>query len=193
MSLYDYVTVCWSSFVENTYKLLKKGLMKYRMEARSFLNVHNFRSSINELDEQVHTRAALRALAEERSHAVVAGGAGVARRAGTVVDVLAAVVPGPAVHTHALVAAEGVVARAAVLAGVGHQLALVNVLPAELTCGRTRGVQRVKILIWFRTPERLGVAAGFLTNESTYKHHSLINVIKVTVLTYVVEPPCTNL
>lgn len=74
------------------------------------------------------------ALAVERSHAVVTGRPLVARGAGAVVDVVAAVVPGPAVHTHALVAAVGVEARAAVLAGVGHQLALVDVLGAELTC-----------------------------------------------------------
>lgn len=55
--------------------------------------------------------------------------------AGAVVDIVAAVVPGPAVHAHALVAAVGVVARAAILAGVGHQLALVDVIPAKLTCG----------------------------------------------------------
>lgn len=59
--------------------------------------------------------------------AVMAGGAG------AVVDVVAAVVPGPAVHAHALVAAVGVVAGAAILAGVGHELALVDVVPAKLT------------------------------------------------------------
>lgn len=76
------------------------------------------------------------AFAVERSYAVMAGGSRVARSTGTVVDVLTAVVPGPAIHTHALVAAVGVVARAAILAGVGHQLALVNVVHAELTCER---------------------------------------------------------
>lgn len=62
-------------------------------------------------------------------------GAVMASGAGAVVDIVAAVVPGPAVHAHALVAAVGVVARAAILAGVGHQLALVDVIPAKLTCG----------------------------------------------------------
>lgn len=62
------------------------------------------------------------------------GGALVAGGAGAVVDVLAAVVPGPAVHAHALVTAVRVVARPAVLARVGHQQALVDVLSAELTC-----------------------------------------------------------
>lgn len=57
--------------------------------------------------------------------------------AGTVIGVLTAVVPTPAVHTHALVRAVGVVARAAVLACVGHQLALINILCAELTCRGT--------------------------------------------------------
>ena len=64
----------------------------------------------------------------------MAGGALVAGGAGAVVDVVAAVVAGPAVHTHTLVAAVGVVARASVLAGVGHQLALVHVLCAVLAC-----------------------------------------------------------
>lgn len=78
--------------------------------------------------------AAVGAFAVERSYAVMTGGSLVARGAGTVIDVLATVVPSPAVHTHALVAAVGVAARAAILAGVGHQQALVNVLCAELTC-----------------------------------------------------------
>lgn len=65
------------------------------------------------------------------------GGPLVAGGIGTVVDVLAAVVPGPAVHAHALVAAVRVVAGTAVLAGVGHQLALIDVVHAELTCGGT--------------------------------------------------------
>lgn len=83
----------------------------------------------------------MRAFAEERSYTVMTRGSRGARSAGTVIDVVAAVVPGPAVYTHTLVAAEGVVARAAILAGVGHQLALINVLCAELTCGRTGGSQ----------------------------------------------------
>lgn len=59
--------------------------------------------------------------------------------AAAVVDVVAAVVARPAVDAHALVAAVGVVAGAAVLTGVGHELALVDVVPAKLTCGG-RGV-----------------------------------------------------
>lgn len=62
------------------------------------------------------------------------GGSVVACSTGTVIDVLTAVVPSPAVHTHTLVAAVGVVACAAILTGVGHQLALVNILCAELAC-----------------------------------------------------------
>lgn len=61
-------------------------------------------------------------------------GPGVACSAGAVVDVLAAIVAGPTVDAHTLVAAVAVVARPAVLTGVGHQLALVHVLCAELTC-----------------------------------------------------------
>lgn len=57
---------------------------------------------------------------------------------GAVIDILTAVVPSPAIHAHALVAAIGVVARAAILAGIRHQLALIDILSAKLTCGRTR-------------------------------------------------------
>lgn len=57
--------------------------------------------------------------------------------AGTVIDILTAVIPSPAIHAHALVAAVGVVARAAILAGVRHQLALIDILSTKLTCGRT--------------------------------------------------------
>lgn len=78
--------------------------------------------------------AARQALAVKGSHAVMAGGALMARGAGAVVDVLAAVVTRPAVHTHALVAAVGVVTCSAILAGVGHQLALIDIFGAELTC-----------------------------------------------------------
>ena len=67
------------------------------------------------------------------------GGARRAGGAGAVVDVLAAVLPRPTVDAHALVAAVGVVARAAVLARVGHQLTFVHVLGAELTWGGRGG------------------------------------------------------
>lgn len=80
------------------------------------------------------TCASMRTLAEERGHAVVAGGAVVTSRAGTVVDVLAAVVARPAVDADAVVAAVGVVARPAILTRVGHQLTLVHVFSAVLAC-----------------------------------------------------------
>lgn len=76
----------------------------------------------------------MRALAVERCDAVVARGAVVAGCAGAVVDVLAAVVARPAVHAHAVEAAHRVVTRAAVLAGVRRELALVYVFRAVLTC-----------------------------------------------------------
>lgn len=58
---------------------------------------------------------------------MVAGGAG------TVVDVLAAVIARPAVDADAVVAAVCVVTGAAVLACVRHQLALVHIFRAVLT------------------------------------------------------------
>lgn len=74
----------------------------------------------------------------ERSYSVMAGGSLVARSAGAIINVLTAVVPSPAVHAHTLVATISVVTRAPILAGIRHQLALIDVLRAELTCGRPR-------------------------------------------------------
>lgn len=90
-----------------------------------------------------------RTLAEEGGHAVVAGGAVEADGDGAVVDVLAAVVARPAVDADAVVAAVRVVAGAAVLAGVGHQLALVHVLRAVLAwkaSGKVEGPDSVRRL-----------------------------------------------
>lgn len=81
------------------------------------------------------TRAAVGTLAVEGGHTVMAGGPIEAGSAGTVVNVLAAVFTRPAIDTHAVVAALGVVAGATVLAGIGHELTLVHILCAELTCG----------------------------------------------------------
>lgn len=64
----------------------------------------------------------------------MAGGAAVTGCAGTVVDVLAAVVTRPAVDADAVVAAVRVVARSSVLTGVWHQLTLVHVFGAVLAC-----------------------------------------------------------
>lgn len=64
----------------------------------------------------------------------MASGAMGAGSAGTVVNVLTAVFPRPAVDTDTLVTAVGVVTRATVLAGIGHQLAFINIIGAQLTC-----------------------------------------------------------
>lgn len=79
------------------------------------------------------TCLAMRTLAEEGSHAVVAGCAVVTRGTGAVVDVLAAVVASPPVDADAVVAAVSVMARASVLTCVGHQLTLVHIFGAVLT------------------------------------------------------------
>lgn len=67
----------------------------------------------------------------------MAGGPVEAGGHGTVIDVLAAVLARPAIDTHTVVAAVVVVAGATVLAGVGHQLALIHILSAVLTCQGT--------------------------------------------------------
>lgn len=63
----------------------------------------------------------------------MASGTMVAGSTGTVVNVLAAVVTRPAVDTDTVVAAMCVMTGATVLAGVGHQLALVHIFGAVLT------------------------------------------------------------
>lgn len=91
------------------------------------------------------TRATMRTLAEEGGHAVVAGGAVIAGGAGTVVDVLAAVIARPAIDADAVIAAVSVVAGPAVLTSVGHQLALIHILRAVLTCVMRRALTVVGI------------------------------------------------
>lgn len=76
----------------------------------------------------------MRALAEERGDTVVAGSAMVTSCTGAVVDVLAAVVARPPVDADAVVAAVSVVARSPILACVWHQLTLVHIFCAVLTC-----------------------------------------------------------
>lgn len=80
------------------------------------------------------TRAPVRTLAVEGGHAVMAGGALEAGSTGTVVNVLAAVLASPAIDAHTVVATMGVVAGSTILAGVGHELTLIHILCAVLTC-----------------------------------------------------------
>lgn len=67
----------------------------------------------------------------------MAGGPVEAGSHGTIIDVLAAVLASPAIDTDTVVATVVVVAGAPILAGIGHQLALVHVLGAVLTCQGT--------------------------------------------------------
>lgn len=80
------------------------------------------------------TCAPMRTLAEEGGYAVVAGGTVVTSRTGTVVDVLAAVIARPPVDTDAVIAAVGVVACSSILTRIGHQLTLIYIFCAVLTC-----------------------------------------------------------
>lgn len=80
--------------------------------------------------------------AGEGGHPVDAGGAVGAGGSEAVVDVLAAVVPAPAVDADAGVAPVVVGAGAPVLAGIGLELALIHILGAKLACplGRAAAV-----------------------------------------------------
>lgn len=64
----------------------------------------------------------------------MACGSMVAGCTGTVIDVLAAVITCPAIHTHAVEAAYCIVTRATILAGIWGQLTLVHIFCAVLTC-----------------------------------------------------------
>lgn len=80
--------------------------------------------------------------AGERSHSVDAGGAVGTGGSEAVIDVLAAVVPAPAIDTHTGIAPIVVGAGAPILAGIGLQLAFVHILSAKLACplGRAAAV-----------------------------------------------------
>lgn len=56
-----------------------------------------------------------------------------AGRVRTVVDVLTAVVTGPAIDTDTMVATHGVQTRAPILTGIGHQIAFIHIRLAKLT------------------------------------------------------------
>lgn len=64
----------------------------------------------------------------------MAGGPVVTSCTGAVVNVLTAVITRPPVDADAVVAAMGVVARSSILARIGHQLTLVHIFSAVLTC-----------------------------------------------------------
>lgn len=74
------------------------------------------------------------AMADEGGHPVLTGGACAAGGRGAIVDVLRAVRTAPAVDTYAVVSALDVVACAAILAGIGLQMALIHIVCAVLTC-----------------------------------------------------------
>lgn len=78
------------------------------------------------------TRLSLRTQAGEGGHSVNAGGPWSAGSIGTVIDVLAAVISAPAVHTHAAIASVSVGAGASILTSVGLQQTLVHIFCAEL-------------------------------------------------------------
>lgn len=80
------------------------------------------------------TCAPMWTLAVEGSYTVMAGGTLETGSTSTVVDVLTAVLASPAIDTHAVVATMGIVAGPAILTGVGHELTLVHILCAVLTC-----------------------------------------------------------
>lgn len=73
------------------------------------------------------------AMADEGGHPVLTGGACAAGGRGAIVDVLRAVHAAPAIDTYAVVSALDVVACAAILAGIGLQMALIHIVCAVLT------------------------------------------------------------
>lgn len=89
-------------------------------------------TSIIQVTQQ--TCASGRAFAEERGHPIVTRSSCVTGRICAVINVLAAVVSSPAVHTHAVISTLRVQARPTVLTGIGHQITLIHVFSTELTC-----------------------------------------------------------
>lgn len=64
----------------------------------------------------------------------MAGSTVVTSCTGTVVNVLTAVITSPPVDAHAVIAAVSVMACSSILARVGHQLTLIHIFCAVLTC-----------------------------------------------------------
>lgn len=89
-------------------------------------------ASIVQMTQQ--TCAPMRAFTEEGGHAIMACGSCVAGCICAIIDVFAAVVPCPAIYTHTVVSTLCVQACTTILAGIGHQITLVDVFGTELTC-----------------------------------------------------------
>lgn len=71
----------------------------------------------------------------EGGHTIDASRARGAGGEGTVIDILTAVVPTPAIHTYTAIAPVAVGTGAPVLTGIGLQQALIHILCAELSFG----------------------------------------------------------
>lgn len=110
------------------------------------------------------TCASMRALAEEGGHPVVAGRPMIARCTGAVIDVLAAVVARPAVHTDAVVTSVSIMAGPSVLTRVGHQLAFVHIFCAILTCVMRRTLAVVGVYSVHTDSTVLTVVTGAIIN-----------------------------
>lgn len=75
----------------------------------------------------------------------MAGGSLETGGTGTVINILTAVFASPAIDTHTIVATMGIVAGSTILAGVGHELTLVHILCAVLTCRSHRTINTVAV------------------------------------------------
>lgn len=96
--------------------------------------------------------------AGEGGHTVNTGGAWRAGSEGTVIDVLAAVIPTPAVHAHAAVASVAVGASASILTSIGLQQTLIHVFCAEL-------------------PSPLRGAAAVVSIDAIHTHPSILTLV----------------
>lgn len=89
-------------------------------------------AGIIQLTEQ--SCAPRRTFTDKRRHPVMTGGPFVAGSTGTVINILTAVIPSPAINTHTLITAVSVVTRAAILACIWHQQTFINIVCALLAC-----------------------------------------------------------
>lgn len=127
---------CWCKHHQggtaNLWATQEKTFLLNRVIFNYFIKIMIYVHAMSGGAADSRTCAPMRALAEEGGDTVVAGSTMVTSCAGTVIDVLTAVVTCPPVDTDAVVAAVSVMTRSSVLACIGHQLTLIHIFCAVL-------------------------------------------------------------
>lgn len=96
----------------------------------------------------------------------MAGGTLETGSTGTVINVLTAILASPTVDTHTVVATMGIVAGPTILASVGHELTLIHILCAVLTCEGHRTINLKRCYVLSSLPWTVGLQATLSRKSS---------------------------